>query len=50
MSAVLSGKLTGKTGQSFMCAGVKEVVLPGQTVSAGNAEVFTKANVGKAGF
>jgi len=50
MSNVLSGKLTGKTGQSFVCAGVKEVVLPGQTVSAGNAEVFTKANVASAGF
>ncbi len=50
MSAVLAGKLTGKTGQSFMCAGTKEVVLPGQTVSAGNAEVFTKANVASAGF
>lgn len=50
MSAVLAGKLTGKTGQSFMCDGVKEVVLPGQTISAGNAQVFTKANVGSAGF
>lgn len=50
MSAVLSGKLTGKTGQSFMCAGTKEVVLPGQTVSAGNAQIFTKANVASAGF
>ena len=50
MSNVLSGKLTGKTGQSFVCDGVKEVVLPGQTVSAGNAEIFTKANVASAGF
>jgi rhamnose transport system substrate-binding protein len=50
MSNVLSGKLTGKTGQSFMCDGVKEVVLPGQTISAGNATIFTKANVGSAGF
>ena len=50
MSAVLSGKLTGKTGQSFVCDGVKEVVLPGQTVSAGNAQIFTKANVASAGF
>ena len=50
MSNVLSGKLTGKTGQSFVCDGVKEVVLAGQTVSAGNAEIFTKANVASAGF
>lgn len=50
MSAVLKGTLTGKTGQTFMCDGTKEVVLPGQTVSAGNAQVFTKANVAKAGF
>jgi len=50
MKFVLAGTLTGKTGQSFMCKGVKEVVLPGQTVSAGAAEVYTSANVNSAGF
>jgi rhamnose transport system substrate-binding protein len=50
MHFVLAGTLTGKTGQSFKCKGVKEVVLPGQTVSAGAAEVYTSANVGSAGF
>lgn len=50
MAAVLSGKLTGKTGQTFMCAGVKEKVLPQQTVSAGSAVVYTSANVKSAGF
>lgn len=50
MSAVLAGTLTGKTGQTFMCDGVTETVLPNQTVSAGDAQVFTKANVASAGF
>lgn len=50
MHFVLAGTLTGKTGQSFKCNGVKEVVLPGQTVSAGAAVVYTSANVGSAGF
>jgi len=50
MKAVLAGTLTGKTGQSFTCAGVKEVVLPQQTVAAGAATVFTSANVKSAGF
>jgi rhamnose transport system substrate-binding protein len=50
MHYVLAGTLTGKTGQSFKCNGVKETVLPGQTISAGNAEVYTSANVASAGF
>ena len=50
MKFVLAGTLTGKTGQSFKCNGVKEVVLPGQTVSAGAAVVYTSANVKSAGF
>jgi rhamnose transport system substrate-binding protein len=50
MKNVLAGTLTGKTGQSFKCNGVKEVVLPGQTVSAGAAVVYTSANVNSAGF
>ena len=50
MHFVLAGSLTGKTGQTFMCAGKKEVVLPQQTISAGSATVFTMANVTKAGF
>jgi len=50
MKYVLAGKLTGKTGQTFKCGKVKEVVLPGQTVSAGAAVVYTSANVKSAGF
>lgn len=50
MHFVLAGTLTGKTGQTFMCAGKSEVVLPQQTVSAGNAVVYTMANVKSAGF
>jgi rhamnose transport system substrate-binding protein len=50
MKYVLAGTLTGKTGQSFKCNGVKEVVLPGKTVSAGAAVVYTSANVKSAGF
>ena len=50
MHFVLAGTLTGKTGQTFACAGKKYVVLPQQTVSAGNAVVYTMANVKSAGF
>ncbi|MGO9964324.1 MAG: substrate-binding domain-containing protein [Acidimicrobiales bacterium] len=50
MADVLAGTLTGKTGQTFECAGTKEVVLADQTVSAGNAVVYTMANVKSAGF
>jgi rhamnose transport system substrate-binding protein len=50
MKGVLAGTLTGKTGQTFKCGSAKETVLPGKTVSAGNAVIYTSANVKSAGF
>jgi rhamnose transport system substrate-binding protein len=46
MHGVLSGSLTGKTGQSFTCGSLgKFTVGPQQTVPAGPIEVFTKNNL-----
>lgn len=50
MHYVLAGTLKGKTGQKFKCGKTTEVVLPGQTVSAGSPVVYTSANVKSAGY
>ncbi len=50
MHYVLAGTLKGKTGEKFKCGSTTEVVLPGQTVSAGAPVVYTMANVKSAGY
>jgi rhamnose transport system substrate-binding protein len=46
MHAVLTGSVSGKTGQSFTCGSRgKFVVAAGGVVTAGPAEVFSKANL-----
>jgi rhamnose transport system substrate-binding protein len=46
MHAALSGSFTGKTGQSFTCGKKgKFVVAAGGVITAGPAEVFSKANL-----
>jgi rhamnose transport system substrate-binding protein len=46
MHSVLSGAVTGKAGQSFTCGSRgKFVVAAGGVVTAGPAEVFSKANL-----
>jgi rhamnose transport system substrate-binding protein len=46
MHAALTGTLTGKTGQSFTCGSFGSIsVATGGVVTAGPAEVFSKANL-----